>query len=123
MSIISLVLGITSFVLSLIPVVGLVAVVFVLISIILGIISLVKKPKEPEKKQSKGPAIAGIVLSIVSIIVMAAWCFVIYSFISYFYNYEDSFTEMLESDTVIEENVDTNKEIESYKDEIRENLE
>lgn len=123
MAITSLILGIISFILGLIPIIGIVAIIPIVISIILGIVSLVKLTKNPDKNQSaKGTSICGIVLSTVGLVIMIAWSLIIYFAVSYFINYEDSFTEMLESDTVIEENIGVNKEIESYKDEIRENL-
>lgn len=123
MSITSLILGLTSFLLCLIPVVGIIAIIPIILSVIFGIISLVKMSKSPENKQSRAPSIVGIALSIVGLVIMVTWCLIIYLGISYFNNYEDSFTEMLDDDSAIEENVGANKEIESYKEEILENLE
>ena len=102
MSITSLILGITSFLLCLIPVVGIVAIIPIFFSILFGIISLVKMHKNPENKQSKAPSVAGISLSLVGLVIMIAWTIVVYTVVSYVYNYKDDFTNMLNEDTVIE---------------------
>lgn len=106
MAIASLILGVLSFILSLMPVIGIVSIIPIIISIILGIVSLVKVSKNPDKSQSsKGTSITGIVLSSVGLVVMVAWTLIIYFTVSYFINYEDDFTKMLDSDTIIEENI------------------
>lgn len=70
MGIASLVLGIISLIMSFIPVIGIFFVLLAIISIILGIISLCKK-------QDKGKSIAGIITSVMAIIITILYVFVI----------------------------------------------
>ncbi len=124
MAITSLILGITNFILCWIPVVGIITVVPIIIAIVLGIVSLVKMSKNPNIKQSKGPAVAGISLSIAGFVIMIAWLVLIYYAIEYYKNYEDSFTEMLkDKENITEYNyIQQNEEINEYKDIIRNNM-
>lgn len=121
MGLVSLILGITSFILCLIPLVGVVAIIPIIIAIILGIVHLVKLTKNPDIKESKGPAVAGISLSISGLVIMIAWLVLVWLGISYFNSYEDEFTNMIDStnEIPIEEQ---NKEINQYKDILRENM-
>ncbi len=125
MAITSLILGMTSFILCLIPVVGIVAVLPIVISIILGIVSLVKMSKNKENKESRAPSIVGIVLSTVGLVIMIAWLILIYFGISFFNNYEDDFTKLLKDGGIgtsgTEENIE-NEEINSYKESVIENI-
>lgn len=124
MAITSLILGITNFILCLIPVVGVVTIIPIIIAIVLGIVSLVKMSKKKDEKQSKGPAVAGISLSLAGFVIMIAWLVLIYYGIEYFNSYEDSFTEMLkDKDNITEYNyVQQNEEINEYKNIIRQNI-
>lgn len=128
MAITSLILGMTSFILCLIPVVGVVAIIPIIISIILGIVSLVKMSKNKENKESRAPSIVGIVLSTVGLVIMIAWLGLVYFGISFFNNYEDDFTKLLKdgmgtssSEENSEENIE-NEEINAYKESIIENM-
>lgn len=75
MAVASLVLGIVSAILALIPFCGMIAIVPAIIGFILGIVDLVKKSKEEDSK--KGMSIAGIVLSAIAIIFIIYYVFVI----------------------------------------------
>lgn len=124
MAITSLILGITNFILCLIPVVGVITIIPIIIAIVLGIVSLVKMSKKKDEKNSKGPAVAGISLSLAGLVIMIAWLVLIYYGIEYFNGYEDSFTDMLkDKDNITEYNyVQQNEEINEYKDIIRKNM-
>lgn len=76
MGIASLVLGIISIVIGLIPFCGMIAIVPAIIGIILGIVDVVKKSKE---EKAKGVSIAGIVLSAFAVIFIIFWVFVLAS--------------------------------------------
>lgn len=70
MGIASLVLGILSAIIGFIPLCGMIALLPAFIGLILGIVDAVKKSKAGEPK---GMAIAGIILSAISIVIIIAW--------------------------------------------------
>lgn len=74
MGVASLVLGIVSLVFGFIPFCGIIAIIPAFIGLILGIVDAVKKSKSQEPK---GMAIAGIVLSVIAIVVIAWWVLVV----------------------------------------------
>lgn len=74
MGVASLVLGIVSIIIGFIPFCGAIAFIPAVIGLILGIVDAVKKSKSQE---SKGMAIAGIILSAIAIVVIAWWVFVV----------------------------------------------
>lgn len=75
MDVASLVLGIISIILGLIPLCGSVAFIPALVGLVLGIVTLVKKCKTPG--EPKGMSIAGVALNSLSIIFIFFWIFVI----------------------------------------------
>ena len=74
MGIASLILGILSLLICWIPCVNYFAFIPAIIGVILGIVDIVKKNKSGDKK---GLAIAGLVLSIIAVVVICIWTFVI----------------------------------------------
>lgn len=74
MGIAALVLGIISLILGFIPFCGVIAFLPAIIGVILGIVDIVVKKKKQEKI---GISIAGLVLSILAVIVITFWTFVI----------------------------------------------
>ena len=74
MGVAALVIGIISMILGFIPFCGAIAFIPAIIGIILAIVDIVKKKKAGEKK---GVAIAGLVLSIIAVVVISVWSFVI----------------------------------------------
>ena len=74
MGVASLVLGIVALVVGFIPCCGMLAVIPAVIGFILGIIDVVKKGKTGS---SKGMGIAGIVLSVIAILVIIVWVLII----------------------------------------------
>lgn len=74
MGIAALVLGIVSIIIAFIPLCGSIAFVPAIIGVILGIIDIVLKSK---KKEKMGVSIAGLILSILAIIIIVLWLFVI----------------------------------------------
>lgn len=78
MAVAALVLGIISFLISFIPLLGYVSLIPAIIGLILGIVFLAKKKIEKEKtKQEKGMSIAGIVLSSLALLVLLWWTLMI----------------------------------------------
>ena len=74
MGIAALVLGIISVIIGFIPFCGVIAFLPAIVGVILGIIDIVLKKKKQEKI---GISIAGLVLSILAIIIISFWVFVI----------------------------------------------
>ncbi len=70
MAIASLVLGIISIILSMIPFCSLFSILPAIVGLILGIVDVVKKRKNGGKK---GMSITGIVLSGIAIVIMTVW--------------------------------------------------
>jgi hypothetical protein len=70
MGIASLVLGIISTIISLVPICGIIAVLPALVGIILGFIDLIVKRK---KQKTKGVSITGVLLSFFSIVIIVVW--------------------------------------------------
>ncbi len=78
MAVAALILGIISFLISFIPLLGYVSLIPAIIGLILGIVFLAKKKIEKEKtKQEKGMSIAGIVLSSLALLVLLWWTLMI----------------------------------------------
>ena len=73
MGVASLVLGIISIIIGFIPLCGSIALLPAIIGLILGIVDLVQKSKNGG---SKGISIAGLILSIIAIIVIVFWVFI-----------------------------------------------
>lgn len=73
MGVAALVLGIISLIIGFIPFCGMIAFVPAIIGVILGIVEIVNKSK---KSESKGMGIAGLVLSVLAIVIMIWWLFI-----------------------------------------------
>lgn len=74
MAVASLVLGILSAILALVPGCGFLSLIPAAVGLILGIIGAKSDPKNPgQPKPGKGMAIAGIVLNIVAVLLCVAW--------------------------------------------------
>lgn len=73
MGIAALILGIISLIIGFIPLCGSIAMFPAIIGVILGIVDVILKSKKGEKK---GVSIAGLVLSAISIVVIIFWVFV-----------------------------------------------
>ena len=69
MGVASLVLGIISLIIGWIPFIGFIAYITIIIGLILGIIGCVKKPAEGQPNNQKVPAIIGIVIGVIALIV------------------------------------------------------
>ena len=70
MGVAALVLGIVSIILAFVPCCGILALLPALIGLILGIVEVVKKSKA---QQPKGKGVAGIILSVLAIIIAIVW--------------------------------------------------
>ncbi len=94
MGVASLVLGIVSFLIGLIPFCGIIAFIPALVGLILGIVEIVKKSKAKEKK---GMGIAGTILSAIAMLFIIVYTFlmsVIFAAASEYsteYDYYDSY--------------------------------
>lgn len=73
MGVASLILGIVSLIIGFVPLCGSIALLPAIVGVILGIIDIIKKNKTKEKK---GQSIAGLIMSVISIIVIVFWVFV-----------------------------------------------
>lgn len=69
MGVASLVLGVISLIIGWIPFIGFIAYITIIIGLILGIIGCVKKPAEGQPNNQKVPAIIGIVIGVIALIV------------------------------------------------------
>ncbi len=100
MSIAALVLGIFSFVISLIPIIGLVGIIPAITSIVLAIIDLVKKSK------SKGISITGLILSGLALLIMIVY--VVIASIMTLHFLDDNFSS-LQSNSIFSNMIENNK--------------
>ena len=73
MGVAALVLGIVSLIVGFIPFCGAIAFLPAIIGVVLGIIDIVLKKK---KKESIGMSVAGLILSAIAVIVIAFWVFI-----------------------------------------------
>ena len=86
MGIASLVLGIISFCMGFIPVIGIIFIIAAIVGLILGIADVVKKGKTGGKK---GPGIAGIVICAIAIISILITSFIIGLGLFVYFNADD----------------------------------
>lgn len=100
MSIAALVLGIFSFVISLIPIIGLVGIIPAITSIVLAIIDLVKKSK------TKGISITGLILSGLALLIMIVY--VIIASVMTFHFLDDNLSS-LQSNSIFSNMIENNK--------------
>lgn len=100
MSIAALVLGIFSFVISLIPIIGLVGIIPAITSIVLAIIDLVKKSK------TKGISITGLILSGLALLIMIVY--VVIASIMTLHFLDDNFSS-LQSNSIFSNMIENNK--------------
>lgn len=100
MSIAALVLGIFSFVISLIPIIGLVGIIPAITSIVLAIIDLVKKSK------TKGISITGLILSGLALLIMIVY--VVIASIMTLHFLDNNFSS-LQSNSIFSNMIENNK--------------
>lgn len=107
MGIASMVLGIIAVIISLIPIIGSIAGIFAFVAIILGIVELVRKTEE---KKKIGMAISGVIMSGVSIAIIAFW--ILMMTIGYIYG----------EDRYINKNCSTDSDVHIYHERTRDSF-